>query len=59
MGLNDEHLTVRGSVGVFDVSHMGEFILKGENALISSSAAANETTLPLQRTKNTIILLTE
>ncbi|MDI1354143.1 MAG: glycine cleavage system aminomethyltransferase GcvT [bacterium] len=32
-GLNDEHMAVRNSVGVFDVSHMGEFILKGENAL--------------------------
>lgn len=32
-GLNDEHATVRNAVGVFDVSHMGEFILKGENAL--------------------------
>jgi aminomethyltransferase len=32
-GLNDEHLTVRNSVGVFDVSHMGEFILKGPHAL--------------------------
>jgi aminomethyltransferase len=32
-GLNDEHATVRSAVGVFDVSHMGEFILKGENAL--------------------------
>jgi aminomethyltransferase len=32
-GLNDEHVTVRTGVGVFDVSHMGEFILKGENAL--------------------------
>ena len=32
-GLNDEHLAVRNSVGVFDVSHMGEFILKGANAL--------------------------
>src|SRR3954463_12796042 len=32
-GLNEEHLTVRNSIGVFDVSHMGEFILKGENAL--------------------------
>ncbi len=32
-GLNDEHLSVRKSVGVFDVSHMGEFILKGEKAL--------------------------
>ena len=32
-GINDEHDTVRKSVGMFDVSHMGEFILKGENAL--------------------------
>ena len=32
-GLNDEHLCVRNAVGVFDVSHMGEFIVKGENAL--------------------------
>lgn len=32
-GLNDEHLAVRNSVGVFDVSHMGEFILKGPHAL--------------------------
>lgn len=32
-GLNEEHLTVRGGVGVFDVSHMGEFILKGDKAL--------------------------
>ena len=32
-GINDEHQTVRRNAGVFDVSHMGEFILKGENAL--------------------------
>ncbi len=32
-GINDEHMTVRNSVGVFDVSHMGEFWVKGENAL--------------------------
>lgn len=32
-GINVEHEAVRKSVGVFDVSHMGEFILKGENAL--------------------------
>jgi aminomethyltransferase len=32
-GLNDEHQAVRNSVGVFDVSHMGEFILKGPHAL--------------------------
>jgi len=32
-GINDEHETVRRGVGVFDVSHMGEFILKGEKAI--------------------------
>jgi aminomethyltransferase len=32
-GINDEHQTVRKNAGVFDVSHMGEFILKGEHAL--------------------------
>jgi aminomethyltransferase len=32
-GVNIEHETVRNAVGVFDVSHMGEFILKGPNAL--------------------------
>lgn len=31
--LIQEHLAVRNSVGVFDVSHMGEFVLKGEKAL--------------------------
>ncbi|WP_170845712.1 glycine cleavage system aminomethyltransferase GcvT [Parapedobacter composti] len=44
-GINDEHETVRKGVGVFDVSHMGEFILKGAHALdlvqkISSNDAA-------------------
>jgi len=32
-GINAEHETVRKGVGVFDVSHMGEFILKGDKAL--------------------------
>lgn len=32
-GVNAEHETVRNGVGVFDVSHMGEFILRGPNAL--------------------------
>ena len=32
-GINDEHASVRNNAGIFDVSHMGEFILKGENAL--------------------------
>jgi aminomethyltransferase len=44
-GINAEHETVRKGVGVFDVSHMGEFILKGDNALkliqqVSSNDAA-------------------
>lgn len=41
----EEHITVREAVGVFDVSHMGEFIVKGSNALeliqwVSSNDAA-------------------
>lgn len=32
-GIMDEHQTVVNSVGVFDVSHMGEFWVKGPNAL--------------------------
>jgi len=32
-GVNEEHETVRTGVGVFDVSHMGEFFLRGEKAL--------------------------
>ena len=44
-GINVEHETVRKGVGVFDVSHMGEFILKGDHALdliqqVSSNDAA-------------------
>lgn len=31
--INEEHAVVRNNAGVFDVSHMGEFILKGEKAL--------------------------
>lgn len=33
VGLTQEHLAVRNSVGMFDVSHMGEFIVKGSEAL--------------------------
>ncbi len=32
-GITNEHLQVRNSVGVFDVSHMGEFWVKGPKAL--------------------------
>lgn len=44
-GINAEHETVRKGVGVFDVSHMGEFLIEGDQALeliqrISSNDAA-------------------
>lgn len=32
-GINDEHAAVRNNAGVFDVSHMGEFVLRGPGAL--------------------------
>jgi len=32
-GITEEHLTVRNRVGVFDVSHMGEFWVTGPSAL--------------------------
>ena len=32
-GVKSEHLTVKNSVGVFDVSHMGEFLVFGKGAL--------------------------
>ncbi len=32
-GINDEHQAVRTAAGIFDVSHMGEFIVKGPHAL--------------------------
>lgn len=47
-GIVDEHLCVRNAVGIFDVSHMGEFVLKGNEALnllqkvVSNDVAALE-----------------
>jgi len=32
-GVNDEHRTVRNACGVFDVSHMGEFFVRGKDAI--------------------------
>ena len=32
-GINEEHQAVRTNAGIFDVSHMGEFIVKGDKAL--------------------------
>ena len=47
-GISTEHLAVRNNVGMFDVSHMGEFIIRGEKALdlvqkISSNDASKLT----------------
>ncbi len=52
-GINEEHHAVRNSVGIFDVSHMGEFILKGEKALdliqrVTSNDASKLTTGKVQ-----------
>ena len=35
-GINDEHMNVREKLGVFDVSHMGEFWVKGKCFEISA-----------------------
>lgn len=32
-GVNDEHMAVREKVGVFDVSHMGQFLIEGTGSL--------------------------
>lgn len=42
----EEHNTVRNGVGIFDVSHMGEFILKGEGALgLIQKVSANDASI--------------
>ena len=42
-GVNIEHETVRNAVGVFDVSHMGEFLIEGPNALeLIQSVSSND-----------------
>lgn len=42
-GIKEEHHQVRNSVGMFDVSHMGEFILEGEGALdLIQSVTSND-----------------
>lgn len=42
-GIKDEHMTVRNEVGVFDVSHMGEFWAKGPKAIdLISKISSND-----------------
>ncbi|QDO95065.1 glycine cleavage system aminomethyltransferase GcvT [Formosa sediminum] len=44
-GVNIEHETVRTAVGVFDVSHMGEFLIEGPNALtLIQKVSSNDAT---------------
>lgn len=50
-GVNVEHETVRNGVGVFDVSHMGEFLLTGPKAidLIQKISSNDASTLTIGR----------
>lgn len=44
-GVNAEHMTVREGVGVFDVSHMGEFFLRGPKAIeLIQKVSSNDAT---------------
>ena len=54
-GIIDEHMTVCNGVGVFDVSHMGEFWVKGPNALefLQQVTSNNVATLPLGKAQYT------
>ncbi len=45
-GIRNEHFTVRNAVGVFDVSHMGEFWVMGSNALeLVKKISSNDPTI--------------
>lgn len=54
-GIIDEHMTVVNGVGVFDVSHMGEFWVKGPHALefIQSITSNDASVLPLGKAQYT------
>lgn len=54
-GIIDEHLTVCNSVGVFDVSHMGEIWLKGPNAekLVQKLTSNDVASLPIGKVQYT------
>ena len=41
-GVNAEHETVRQAVGVFDVSHMGEFVLRGQDLVVALQRAEKQ-----------------
>lgn len=56
-GVNAEHETVRNAVGVFDVSHMGEFLISGPNALalIQKVCTNDAATLTIGRAQYTCL----
>ena len=56
-GVNAEHETVRNAVGVFDVSHMGEFMITGPNALalIQKVCTNDASTLTIGRAQYTCL----
>lgn len=57
-GINDEHSTVLNSVGVFDVSHMGEFWISGPNAkaLLQKITSNNVDKLEIGKAQYTCLL---
>jgi aminomethyltransferase len=46
-GIIKEHLYVRSSAGLFDVSHMGQFMIRARSGDISEAMAALETLMPV------------
>lgn len=56
-GVKDEHLWTRKSAGLFDVSHMGQIILKGADtvALLSHITPSNFANTPIGRAKYTVL----
>ncbi len=59
-GIVDEHLAVRKNAGVFDVSHMGEIIVSGKDALdVMQTIQTNDADMSVKRCKYTHILNAE
>ena len=46
MGVMGEHLQTRGKAGLFDVSHMGQVILRAPSGMAADAAVALETLVP-------------
>jgi len=47
LGILKEHLHVRAAVGLFDVSHMGQFAVRAASGNLNEVASALETLLPV------------